>query len=203
MALTPVLQGFADVLHNEMWSNGAIELKESDPGSTIEPFRLTTSWPTLVVRFDGVPCNGMTINDRLFPFFKKGLPDVCKCCDYVILWQKNDSKDSPLYVLLTELKSGNTSGATAQIRNARLLVDYLLDVVRHHRRVDIPRDRVQYRGLTFTPRARAQPTGSSNGAIYQPSSSMPDLLLLTHRPCPNYSIEWFCTERQHTAPARR
>lgn len=195
MALTRTLQNIADVLHAEVCSTGAVDLEECHRQSTIQSFRLKTSWPTLLLRFDRVPCNGMTVNERLFPLFRRGLVDVCKCCDYVILWQRNDDPSSPLYVLLTELKSGNTNGAQTQIKNARVLVDYLLEMVRMHRGGTVDPDNVEYRGLTFTPSARPQAGNPRHGPAYFRSTSMPDLLILTIQPCNNFPVDWFCTGR--------
>lgn len=137
MALTPLLQSIQQVLRPGVASAGAIELAESDPGSTIPAFRLKTTQPTLVLRFDRLARDGISANDRLFPLLDPTQPGLCVCCDYVLLWQRGGEVDAPLYVLLAELKSGLGRGAMRQIENTRLVVDHLLAMVRHHGRVGL------------------------------------------------------------------
>lgn len=195
MALTPLLQSIRAVLRPALVGSGAIELAEIDPGSSVAPFRLKTTQPTLVLRFDDIPHEGMTLNDRLFPMFDVTRAGVSTSCDYVLLWQRNDDPGAPLYVLLAELKSSVMTGAVRQIENSRLLVDHLLATVRHHEGAPLLPERVRYRGVVFSPSARP-PSGDPRRVPcpYRPASqAMPDLLLVRHPPCDGYLVDWFCT----------
>jgi len=196
MALTPLLQGLRDLLRPEVIRPGPVELREDAPGSRIAPFKLETSQPTLVLRFEDIPRATLALNDRLFPLLNPTAPGLCLHCDYVILRQARTTNHAPapLYVLLVELKSGPLHDAQKQIENTRILVESTLKAVWHaQRRAPWTQD-TRFRGLIFSPSVR--PVAGDprrHPCPYEPTSpAMPDLLLVRHPPCPGYQLDWFC-----------
>ncbi len=197
MALTPLLQAVRDMLRPQVIRPGPIELTEDDPGSRIQPFKLETSQPTLVLRFEGIPRASFALNDRLFPLLNPVVAGLCLHCDYVILRQARTAGHSPapLYVLLVELKSGAAHDAQKQIENTRILIESTLATMRRAQRNAPWTDDLRFRGLIFTPSARpAAGDPRRHPCPYDASSpSMPDLLFVRHPPCPGYQLDWFCS----------
>jgi hypothetical protein len=60
----------------------------------------------------------------LFPFFTKGIAELNSFCDYLIFAEK----ESKLYVLLIELKKGN-SKVTVQLNASKCFTDYLIATI--------------------------------------------------------------------------
>lgn len=196
MALTPLLQTVRELLRPQLLGAGTIELSEEDPGSTIKPFKLETSQPALVLRFDRIPHEGMSLDDRLFPLLNRTVTGLCVHCDYVILRQARGGASEPLYVLLVELKSGPNRGAQRQIESSRLLFDSALSLMRLTRKSAPWTDDIRYRGLIFTPQAR--PVAGDPKRVPCPyeatSQAMSDVLFVRHPPCPGYQLDWFCSD---------
>ena len=195
MALTALLLNIRELLRPQLFRAGAIELSEEDPGSSIAPFKLETSQPALVLRFDQVPHEGMSLNDRLFPLLDHTKPGLCVHCDYVILRQAHGRESEPLYVLLIELKSGPTGGALKQIESSRLLIDGALAMMRHASKTAPWTSVVRYRGLIFTPQAR--PVAGDPRRVpcpYEASQAMGDVHFVHLPPCPGYQLDWFCSD---------
>jgi hypothetical protein len=196
VALTALLQTVRDLVRPQLPLSGAILLQEEDPGSTIRPFKLETSQPALVVRLDQVPCEGMSVDDRLFPLFNRSISGLCIHCDYVIFRQSRATSDAPLYVLLVELKSGPLGDAQKQIENTRLLMDWMLATMRRYKKSAPWTDDVRYRGLIFTSSAR--PVAGDPKRVPCPydatSTAMPDVLFVRHPPCAGYQLDWFCSD---------
>ena len=194
MALTPLLQAVCELLRPQLLRRGLIDLVEDDPDSRIEPFRLGTTQPALVLRFEQIPHAGLALNDRLFPLLNPTEQGLCLHCDYVILRQEHDREHAPLYVLLVELKSGKPKEAQKQIENTRILVDGMLATMKHARGAAPWASDVRYRGVIFTPNAR--PTAGDpkrHPCPYEATSQvMPDVLFVRHPPCPGYQLDWFC-----------
>jgi hypothetical protein len=87
-------------------------------------------------------------------------------CDYWILCEQGE--ETPvLYVLLCELKSGKPEDAIPQIENAKLLAEYILEMVGHHKKLGKPE--AQYRGLVFSRAHRFPKAGLKLGKmVYTP-----------------------------------
>lgn len=100
------------------------------------------------------------IKDRLFPLFREQ-EGVARMSDYWILCETGDETPT-LYVLLCELKSGKRNGL-AQLENARLLAEYVVKMVAHHRGLAL--DRVEYRGIIFCHHPMAFKAGLRPGKV--------------------------------------
>jgi hypothetical protein len=126
-------------------------LREDDPDSTCEPVRIHRSGQCVVISFNAkvsfkAKDDAICIKERLFPLFREQ-EGVARMCDYLIFCEQGD-EPPVLYVLLCELKSGKTEGAVAQIENAKLLAEYVLEMVGHHKKLGKPE--VRHRGLVFS-----------------------------------------------------
>lgn len=125
------------------------ELYEGTPGSTCRRVKIHRSGKSLIISFNATISftskgERVCVKDRLFPLFRKQ-EGVARMSDYWIPWETGDETPT-LHVLLCELKSGKPDGV-AQIENARLLADYVVKMVGHHRGLAL--DRVDYRGIIF------------------------------------------------------
>lgn len=133
------------------------ELREEDAGSRCSPVRIHRSGKSIIISMNA-PVDGVSIKDRLFPLFRQ-IEGVARMCDY---WIMCETTDEGLYVLLCELKSGDSSGL-AQLENAKLLATYFIDMVRHHQNVG--GGIVEYRGLVFSPVHKTPKSGLRPGKM--------------------------------------
>lgn len=160
-----LLQALEELVEPSVIQRGAVELCEDDPGSTCPPTVLQKSGRALVVRLAS-PHDGIPTNRWLFPLFRvdQAQPPVARSCDYIVFYAPRD-EEAALFVFLCELKSGAGKGAVTQIRNGKLLVDYMLAVAQHHGKVErLPE--LAFRGIVFSPRAPSQ-----KGTTRAPSSA--------------------------------
>lgn len=79
----------------------------------------------LVCKFD--------CKERTTEYFNKSYPDVHSGCDYLIYTTLNEKK----YLLACELKSNCIKGFDRQIVNTLLFWDYIAEILRTHRGLDI------------------------------------------------------------------
>lgn len=141
-----LLQAINEIIRPDLRRDGPICLEEDAPGSRCGPVTLYKSGKALVLKLD-------TANDRLFPLFDPHKAGLTAACDYVIFYQEqheSGSTEPPLFVFLCELKSGRAGSAKAQVENTNLMVQYILEVARHHG--DPHEDpTIELRGLVFSP----------------------------------------------------
>lgn len=170
-----LLEAIRSILRPELVQDGPIELVESAPQSRCLPVRLNKRGPALVLKLD-TPRKGVAVNDWLFPLFVTTQPALTCMCDYIVLCNAPARDDARLFAFLCELKSGKTHGALEQIRNGRLMCDYLVAMARHHRQVT-PNPPLAYRGLVFSTAVKSPPKVTSKAAPprYQPDERMSDL----------------------------
>ena len=158
------VQAIREMLRERIESSDAV-LREDDEGSTCAPVTIHRSGKSVFISFDArVPFSArgepVSIKDRIFPLFREQ-EGVARMCDYWILCERGD--ESPvLYVLLCELKSGKADGL-AQIENGKLLAQYFLSMVAHHRKLGAPP--VEYRGIVFSHARLAPKAGLRPGKI--------------------------------------
>lgn len=115
-------------------------------------------------------------------------------CDYIIFHQARGAVEdsAALYVLLCELKSGRPQQANEQLRNGKLLAQYILEMARRHCAIRLP-DRIIYRGLVFSPLARvprSEPKRLSYAFI--PDAREADLALSFQRDSTEHALEHLC-----------
>jgi hypothetical protein len=140
------------------------ELREDDPGSTCKPVKLRRSGKSLVVSLNAklsfkAKAEPVNIKDRLFPLFREQ-EGVTRISDYWIFCEQEGEDRTPvLYVLVCELKSGKPDGL-AQLDNAKLLAEYFVKMVKHHREVS---GEVRYRGIVFSHKYLAPKAGLRPG----------------------------------------
>ena len=166
------VQAIREVLRDGLSISDAV-LREDDPRSKCKPVQIRRSGKSVIVSFNAQITlserrEPVCIKDVLFPLFKEQ-EGVTRMCDYWILTEQGE--ESPvLYVLLCELKSGRSRGL-AQIENGRLLAEYLIKMVAHHRGLD-PGE-VQFRGIVWSHHHRAMKAGLRPGKIpYEPSGRL-------------------------------
>lgn len=150
-----LLQALEELVEPRVIQRGQVELCEDDPGSTCPPTVLQKSGRALVVRLAS-PHEGIPTNRWLFPLFQveNATPPVARSCDYIVFYAPR-ADEAAMFVFLCELKSGSPKGALAQLRNGKLLVDYMLAVAQHHGRVaSMPA--VAFRGIVLSPRFTSQ-----------------------------------------------
>jgi len=147
--MASVINAIRGVLRPGVYDERALTLRETDPKSRCPEIRLNKSGKALMIRPDKVPAVKMSAVDRLFPLFDITKPGLGQLCDYLVFYSRPvvSDEDSELWVFLFELKSGSAKGALGQLRQGKLLADYVLAVARLHGGVEWPR--VNYRGVTF------------------------------------------------------
>lgn len=170
-----LLEAIRSILRPELLQEGTIELVENAPESRCQAVRLNKSGPALVLKLDS-PKTGISVNDWLFPLFLTTQPALTCMCDYIVFCNAPTRDDARLFVFLCELKSGNPGGAVKQLRNSRLMVDFIVAMARHHRKIErVPE--ISYRGLVFSTAVKSPPKLRSKSAPprYLPDEHMADL----------------------------
>jgi hypothetical protein len=197
---TPI-QALTELLEPRVVESGPLELRENDPGSSCPPTKITKSGRALALRFTNWAYNqqvSLPTNRWLFPLLDvtRSAPPASRSCDYIVFHTPPRGKgaDAPLFVLLFELKSGYTKGSHVQLRNGKLIADYLLSVARLHGDVGVwPRD-IRFRGVVLTRKSQGikAPTGVSARATYRADTRCEDLSIVNLRPGSTYPLTYFC-----------
>jgi hypothetical protein len=193
-----VLQALKELLDPRIVQDGALELRETDPGSTCQPTKLDRSGQAVALRFEPWSYRSdlqLPTNRWLFPLFdvKRSEPPICRSCDYIIFYAPADETEQ-IFVFMCELKSGSprTKTTMTQVRNGMLLARYILDVVDLHGNVQKWPD-VQFRGLIFAgdaPGSRGGLRGSARPR-YQQDAKLTDLHTLVEQPG-RYDLRSLC-----------
>ena len=150
---TEWLQAAEAMLREELSSRDA-ELREDAPESKCGAVKIHRTGKAIVIPLNTI-VDGVNIKDRLFPLFRS-LRGVMGMCDYWILYEHDDGKKKIPYVFLCELKSGKDD-PIPQIENGRLLAEYFVAMVCHHKKLD-PAN-VEFRALVFSPVYRPMKPG--------------------------------------------
>jgi hypothetical protein len=197
---TPI-QALTELLEPRVVESGPLELREDDPGSSCPTTKITKSGQTVALRFapwNYSPQVSLPTNRWLFPLLdvSRDTPPACRSCDYIVFHapRKTDAADPSLFVFLFELKSGRPKGAVAQLRNGKLIADYLLSVAKLHGKVDVWPPVVRYRGIVLagkSPGFKAS-TRVDERAPYAVDSRCPDLGIVNLRPGSSYPLTFFC-----------
>jgi hypothetical protein len=173
--MTTRLQAIRSILQPELIEERNIELVEEFPDGRRQVVRLNKSGPALRLKLDRPPRAGISANDWLFPLFDPTRRSLTCMCDYIVFCNSPKRDDSRLFAFLCELKSSNPGGAIKQIRNGRLMSDFIIAMARHHEQVTHNWD-VAYRGLVFSTIAKPFEVTTRSGAPpYQPDTVMKDL----------------------------
>jgi hypothetical protein len=173
--MTTIFQAVRSILRTQLIEERNIELSEEFPDGRQQVVKLNKRGPALRLKLDKSPRAGITANDWLFPLFIPTRPALTCMCDYIVFCNSPKRDDSRLFVFLCELKSRNIEGAIKQIRNGRLMSDFIIAMARHHEQVTHDWD-VAYRGLVFSTIAKPFEVTTRSGAPpYQPDTVMKDL----------------------------
>lgn len=148
--MASVIEAIREVLRPGVFEESKLVLREDDPGSRCPEIVLNKRGKALMIRPDQVPAKGMSAVDRLFPLFDTTKPGLGQLCDYLLFYPRPQAPGevSDLFVFLIELKSGSAKGANPQLRQGKLLADYVLEVAQLHGQ-GVTRPKVHYRGVTF------------------------------------------------------
>jgi hypothetical protein len=178
-----LLEAIRSVLRPELVQDGPIELVETAPQSRCQPVKLSKRGRALVLKLD-VSEPGNSVNERVFALFNTTEPGINRVCDYIVFYEqpvpadeRRPPRDPCMFVFLCELKSANPKGAFEQIRNSRLVSDFIVSMARHHRRSTVRNTAVTYRGLIFSTKVPPRKGATKPGAPpdYLTDACMPDL----------------------------
>jgi hypothetical protein len=192
--MSALLDGLREILDPRAIVEGNLCLEENSPRSTTEPTLLHKRGRALLLRPDGLNVPGIALNDRLFPYFATHAPAVGCLCDYLIFYpQPAEAGGTTLFVVLCELKSGSTDGAANQLRNGKLVADWILAMNHLHGRGPHPAA-VQFRGVIFSNTA---PTRHGVRKADKPlefftDSRLPELRRLHCQAGGQYSLDQLC-----------
>lgn len=194
--MASVIEAIRSILRPGIVEESALVLREAHPESRCPEINLRKRGKALMIRPDAVPASGISPSDRLFPLFDIYKSGICQLCDYLVFFspQSQASSDvSDLFVFLFELKSGSPKGAAPQLRNGKLLADYVLEVAHLHGS-GVQRPRVHYRGVTFVGDApRPRLVHRHHEAFpWIPDSRLPQLRVCSCRPMPSHDLETLC-----------
>lgn len=196
MSTTTLLDAIEDILRPGALEPGPIRLVEEQcPG--FHPVEIEKSGRVVVVKPDATSLKDCPRQDcpsapasqaRLFPLFKTDIKDLTRSCDRIIFYQPG--LNSPLYVLLIELKQGG-KGGRRQLQNTRLLAEYIIAAAKLHHTGQLQAvPDICYRGIVFTPRAK--PPGRV--CRYVPDDGPLPELQYAHLPNTRYRIAFFCDQ---------
>lgn len=194
--MASVIEAIRSVLRPGIFEESTLVLREADPNSRCPPITLNRRGKALMIRPDLVPASGMSPLDRMFPLFDIYTAGICQLCDYLVFFSPQpqvSSECSDLFVFLFELKSGGAKGSVRQLRNGKLLADYVLKVAQLHGG-GIQWPGVQYRGVTFAPDApRSRIVAQHHeGFKWSPDTRLPELGVYSCRPRPSHDLEQLC-----------
>lgn len=196
MSTITLLDAIEAILRPGALEPGPIRLVEEQcPG--FDPVEITRSGRVVVVRPDATSLkecprqdcpSAIASQDRLYPLFKTDMKDLTRSCDRIIFYQPRSN--SPLYVLLIELKQGGR-GSRRQLQNTRLLAEYIVATARlhHHGQLQAVPE-ICYRGIVFTPLAKT--TGKQCSYVDAPGP-LPDIKY-AHLQNTRYDIRYFCDQ---------
>lgn len=204
-----MLEEIRDSLRRELVGDGfhddAICLNEraaenpTDVRDTLDNARLAVTLkkrrPALVLKLDKAP-SGRTgaANEWLFPLFDTAKPGLTGMCDYIVFYEAPRRGDARLFTFLCELKSGNLTGATRQIRNGKIMSEFIIEMARHNQPQMQEPWAVEYRGLVFSTRT-VSPKGSFNlqrAPFYQTDPRMPALSRADFARGIELPLDWLC-----------
>lgn len=180
MTTRSFFQALHDLMLPEVLHQGLI-LEEKDARSRCPPIRLNRRGFAVVLRPDQLlhtcdrpDCHARAaMNARLFPFFSPYREGVTSLCDFLLFYEPREEKGPTVF--LVELKSGSGGGAHHQIRNGKLLAEYLLRMTSLHGQPHTA-PHVAFRGLVFTPDAqRLRSVAKGPRFSFDPDSRFSDL----------------------------
>lgn len=182
--MTTLLDAIRGILNRDLIRDGAVELVETNPVSQCQPVRLNKSGRALMLKLDG-PEHGSSVNNRVFALFNANEPGITRVCDYIVFYEppgatigeRGTPRDPCMFVFLCELKSAHPKRAFEQIRNSRLVSDFIVSMARHHRRRIVRKTKLEYRGLIFSTKAPPSKGATKPGdpQKYLTDAVMPDL----------------------------
>jgi hypothetical protein len=193
--MASVIEAIREVLRPGVFEERALVLRETDPNSRCPEIVLSKRGKALMIRPDQVPPGGMSAVDRLFPLFDTSKPGLCQLCDYLVFYPRPQTTGevADLFVFLFELKSGSAKGAMSQLRQGKLLADYVLEVAGLHGQGVRP-PTVHYRGVTFVgaaPRPRLVPRYHA-GFDWIDDPRLRELRVCSCRPMPSHDLDDLC-----------
>ena len=168
---------------------------EGKPGNVDLTVRLRKRHPALVLKLDRPPPGYKgAANDWLFPLFDPTKPDITAMCDYIVLCEAPKRRDDRLFAFLCELKSRNIRGAAGQIRNGKIMSEFIIQMARQNRRKMQRLSGVEYRGLLFSTRVVSPKGGFRPGhpPPYQEDPEMRSLKRVDFARGIELSLEWLC-----------
>ncbi len=181
------IQAIRSVLRTELISDGN-ELREDDPHSKCAPVKIHRSGQCVFVSFNK-EIENIKIQHRLFPLFQE-ISGIGRMCDYWIFYEHAPRNSAPTrYVFLVELKSGK-DGGIEQLENAKLLAEYFLSMVSHHKQGDY--SQVKIRGIVFSPAYSSPKSPIQSGQIRFQSKGRQRLEIAYLRDQALYYLPSFC-----------
>ena len=194
--MASVIEAIRDILRPGVFEEGKLVLQETAAGSRGSPITLNRRGKALMIRPDQVTVSGMSPVDRMFPLFDVQKPGICQLCDYLVFFcpqPQTTSEVSDLFVFLFELKSGSAQGSVRQLRNGKLLADYVLEVAHLHSH-GVKRPAVHYRGITFVGDApRSRIVARYHKAFdWIEDGRLPTLRVCSCRPMLSHDLETLC-----------
>ncbi len=193
--MASVIEAIRDILRPGIFEERALVMQETHPDSRGAEIVLNKRGKALMIQPDRMPASGISVVDRLFPLFDSRKPGICQLCDYLVFYPKPQvaGKADDLFVFLFELKSGSARGSAAQLRNGKLLADYVLEVAYLHGNA-AQRPMVHYRGVVFVtdaPRSRLVPR-HHRASTWIPDLLLPQLGVYICQPRQAHDLDNFC-----------
>lgn len=181
MATRTLVQALAELVRPELQVPGLL-LEEHGDGSTCPPVKLSKQGRHLLVRPDNPlhvcdrpDCHAKlgSANDRMFPLLSPRRERLTSLCDYLLFYEPK--REAAPVVFLCELKSGSPAGSRPQLRNGKLLAEYLIAMAGLHGDLH-EKPRASFRGIVFTERARGpKPSLKGPSFAFVPDGYLPDL----------------------------
>lgn len=136
MTTRTLVQALSELVHPDLRHAGLV--LDEEQAKSFPPVTLNRRGQALVLRPDRLlhvcerpDCHARgAVNARLFPFFVAHRQGLTSLCDYLLFYEPRGSERSTVF--LVELKSGGTSGSWNQIRNGKVLAEYLLAMTSLH-----------------------------------------------------------------------
>lgn len=140
---------------------GGLELTETQAGGG-DPVRLTNPGRAICIHLDRLS------NHEAFPWLDVSKGGISKICDYAVVVESRINDEPRTSVLLVELKSRHTDGASSQIANGFILMDWLVALARRHCGA---RGRLTYRGIVFAEKLPGRTKPRALGRLFETPSS--------------------------------